>query len=103
MSDPTTHSEEQDEKLGVVHENLQGWIPPLASDDEDLGHVVLLVPCNEDPGDCVNVLAASSEASQALSVFAQTHVGRQRTMCEAMRRWRERFTPQHQTTIGSER
>src|SRR5438128_12683047 len=34
MSDPTTHSEEQDEKLGVVHENLQGWIPPLASDDE---------------------------------------------------------------------
>jgi len=34
MSDPTTHSEEQDEKLGVVHDNLQGWIPPLASDDE---------------------------------------------------------------------
>src|SRR5690349_6889636 len=34
MSDPATHSEEQDEKLGVVHENLQGWIPSLASDDE---------------------------------------------------------------------
>lgn len=25
---------EQDEKLGVVHENLQGWIPTLASEDE---------------------------------------------------------------------
>lgn len=25
---------EQDEKLGVVHENLQGWIPALASEDE---------------------------------------------------------------------
>jgi len=35
MPDPkTTHSEEQDEKLGVVHENLQGWVPSLASEDE---------------------------------------------------------------------
>jgi hypothetical protein len=34
MSDPTTHSEEQDEQLGVVHENLQGWIPSLASAEE---------------------------------------------------------------------
>jgi len=25
---------EQDEKLGVVHENLQGWIPAMASEDE---------------------------------------------------------------------
>lgn len=35
MPDPSVNnSEEQDEKLGVVHENLQGWIPPLASADE---------------------------------------------------------------------
>jgi hypothetical protein len=35
MVDPkTAQPDEQDEKLGVVHENLQGWIPPLASDDE---------------------------------------------------------------------
>ncbi len=27
-------TQEHDEKLGVVHENLQGWIPALASDDE---------------------------------------------------------------------
>jgi hypothetical protein len=26
--------QEQDEKLGVVHENLQGWIPGMASEDE---------------------------------------------------------------------
>jgi hypothetical protein len=35
MRDPTVNnSDEQDEKLGVVHENLQGWIPSLASDDD---------------------------------------------------------------------
>jgi hypothetical protein len=34
MPDPIANSEEQDEKLGVVHENLQGWVPSLASDDE---------------------------------------------------------------------
>ncbi len=35
MAEPkTTPVEEQDEKLGFVHENLQGWIPKLASADE---------------------------------------------------------------------
>ena len=34
MSDSKIQSEEQDEKLGVVHENLQGWVPSLASEDE---------------------------------------------------------------------
>jgi hypothetical protein len=35
MPDPNTAKlDEQDEKLGVVHENLQGWVPSLASDDE---------------------------------------------------------------------
>jgi hypothetical protein len=34
MSDPTSQSEEQDAKLGVVHENLQGWVPSLASEEE---------------------------------------------------------------------
>ncbi len=33
MADPSK-DEEQDEKLGFAHENLQGWIPTLASDDE---------------------------------------------------------------------
>lgn len=34
MSQPSVHRKEEDEKLGTVHENLQGWIPSLASDDE---------------------------------------------------------------------
>jgi|SRR5205823_5569779 len=35
MRDPSVNnSEDQDEKLGVVHENLQGWVPSLATDDE---------------------------------------------------------------------
>jgi hypothetical protein len=34
MSNPNAQPEEQDEKLGVVHENLQGWVPSLASDEE---------------------------------------------------------------------
>ncbi|HVO59657.1 MAG TPA: hypothetical protein VMT53_01910 [Terriglobales bacterium] len=27
-------TQQQEDKLGVVHENLQGWIPALASEDE---------------------------------------------------------------------
>jgi hypothetical protein len=35
MPDPQiSNSEEQDEKLGTVHENLQGWVPQLASEEE---------------------------------------------------------------------
>jgi hypothetical protein len=35
MSEPNNlNPQEQDEKLGVVHENLQGWVPSFASDDE---------------------------------------------------------------------
>ena len=31
---PISHPEEQDKKLGVVHENLQGWVPSMATDAE---------------------------------------------------------------------
>ena len=35
MSEPNKlNPHEQDEKLGVVHENLQGWVPSFASDEE---------------------------------------------------------------------
>jgi len=34
MTQPNTIPDEQDEKLGFAHENLQGWIPALASDEE---------------------------------------------------------------------
>jgi len=61
-------------------------------DDEDLGHVVLLVPCEEDRGDCVNVLASASAAEPAVSAPAGTHVRHRRTMRDAMRAWQERST-----------
>src|SRR5690349_2137807 len=34
MTEPSATHPDQDEKLGVVHEDLQGWIPSLATDDE---------------------------------------------------------------------
>jgi len=34
MTEPSATHPDQDEKLGVVHEDLQGWIPTLATDDE---------------------------------------------------------------------
>jgi hypothetical protein len=35
MSDSRlSSSQEEDEKLGVVHENLQGWVPSMASEEE---------------------------------------------------------------------
>jgi hypothetical protein len=38
MSDPKiSRSPEEDEKLGVVHEDLQGWVPAMASEEEIRG------------------------------------------------------------------
>jgi len=35
MSDPKiSNPEEAEEKLGTVHENLQGWVPTLATEEE---------------------------------------------------------------------
>ncbi|HEY1272730.1 MAG TPA: hypothetical protein VGF08_12120 [Terriglobales bacterium] len=34
MTKPQAPSDEQDEKLGAVHEQLQGWIPSMASEEE---------------------------------------------------------------------
>jgi probable HAF family extracellular repeat protein len=59
----------------------------------DLGHVVLLVPCEENRGDCVNILASASGAEPAVSAPARTHVRQPRTMRDAMRTWRERLKP----------
>jgi probable HAF family extracellular repeat protein len=56
----------------------------------DLGHIVLLVPCDEDRGDCVNVLASAS-AEPSVSALAQTHDRGPRTMGDALRTWRERL------------
>ena len=57
-------------------------------DDADLGHLVLLVPCDEGRGDCVNELSASN-----VTVFSspRTSVDQQLNARKASRAWRERF------------
>jgi probable HAF family extracellular repeat protein len=72
-------------------------------DDEDLGHVVLLVPCEEDRGDCVNILASGPETARVLSLFTRSRVGQERAIRGAMRGWRERLTARPGATLGSER
>jgi probable HAF family extracellular repeat protein len=56
--------------------------------EESLGHLVLLVPCGEGRGDCVNELSASTA-----TVFSSpgTGVEQQLNARKAMRAWRERF------------
>ena len=66
-------------------------------DDEDLGHLVLLVPCGEGRGDCVNVLAPAAVVFPSI----RTLVGQQPTARDAMREWRERFTARR-GMIGAE-
>ncbi|HXJ88279.1 MAG TPA: hypothetical protein VMS18_15770 [Candidatus Binatia bacterium] len=64
----------------------------------DLGHVVLLVPCDEGRGDCVSELAAPG---LSIFPFSRTGVEQQLTTRDAMRVWRERFTA-WQAKIGAE-
>ena len=34
MSDQRIPASDSDEKLGVVHENLEGWVPPVTTEPE---------------------------------------------------------------------
>jgi probable HAF family extracellular repeat protein len=58
------------------------------NDDADLGHLALLVPCDEGSGDCVNVLAPTA----AVLLSTQTRVGQHTAARDAVRKWHERFT-----------
>ena len=89
------------ERGEILAKSIPEGVTPV--DDEDLGHVVLLVPCEEDRGDCVNVLAPGAERKQPLSTFTQTDVRKSDSMRNGLRGWRERFAAQHGSTIGSER
>jgi hypothetical protein len=64
-------------------------------DDEDFGHLVLLVPCVEGRADCVNVLAPATNLVPSIQMQSK----QQRTP-DAMHTWRERFTARR---VGSER
>lgn len=54
----------------------------------DLGHIVLLIPCDEDRGDCVNVLASTSGRNSTVFTL---DASQPRTMRGSMRILRERF------------
>jgi len=64
-------------------------------DNEDFGHLVLLVPCVEGRGDCVNVLAPAANPVPSIQMQSK----QQRTP-DAMHTWREGFTARR---VGSER
>jgi hypothetical protein len=69
-------------------------------DDEDLGHLVLLVPCDEGRGDCVNVVTTA--ANPGSSPF--THQGsRVSSGAAALRAWREHFAAQTRLAVGAEK
>src|SRR5262249_61700788 len=63
-------------------------------DDEDLGHLVLLVPCDEGHGDCLNVLAPAASLVPSIQP-------RQQPKPDAMHTWRERFSARQK--VGPER
>jgi hypothetical protein len=81
----------------ILAKSIPAGVTPV--DDEDFGHVVLLVPCDEERGDCVNQLAG---ATSSISSFPRKGAEQQLTTRKAMRAWRERFT-EWQTKSGPER
>jgi probable HAF family extracellular repeat protein len=74
----------------ILAKSIPAGVIPI--EDENFGHVVLLVPCEESRGDCVNILAPASGANPAVSAPARTHVRQRRTIRDAMRAWHERST-----------
>jgi hypothetical protein len=54
----------------------------------DLGHVVLLVPCDEGRADCVNQLVAATPSTFS---FPRKGAEQQLTTRKAMSAWRERL------------
>ena len=72
----------------ILAKSIPAGVTPI--DDEDFGHLVLLVPCEENRGDCVNILAPALDAKLAVSAPARTHVRQPRTIQDAMRAWHER-------------
>lgn len=71
----------------ILAKSISASVTPV--DDEDLGHVVLLIPCQEDRGDCVNILASASGGDPAVSALVQTDVRQLRTIRDVMHTWRE--------------
>ena len=70
-------------------------------DDEDLGHLVLLVPCDEGRGDCVNVLNTSTNSS--FTSFMNPQARQSSTATDALRVGRKGFGATSRRSVGPER
>lgn len=73
-------------------------------DDEDLGHVVLLIPCEEDESDCKNVLSTAANTIQKTSTPIAKRANSPRRLLtprEAVAQWREQVAHQHRIPTGS--
>jgi probable HAF family extracellular repeat protein len=73
-------------------------------DDEDLGHVVLLIPCEKDGDDCENVPSAPTDTVQKSFTPITRHatsLQRPLTPREAVAQWREQVARRHRITTGS--
>ena len=69
-------------------------------DDEDLGHLVLLVPCDEGRGDCVNFVTAATNLGPTPFTHQSSRASRGTA---ALRAWRDHFTAQTRLAVGAEK
>src|SRR5215470_10239866 len=70
-------------------------------DDEDLGRLLLLVPCDEGRGDRVNVLA--TDTNLGLTPLMQPQSTQSSTAEDALRVWRKGFDEHKRRSVGPER
>lgn len=82
----------------ILAKSVSLGVTPI--DDEDLGHVVLLVPCDEARGDCANVLA--TDTNLGLTRLMQTQVTHSSAATDAFRAWRKSLEA-HRRSVGPER
>lgn len=80
-------------------EILAKSVPPGVTpiDDEDFGHIVLLVPCDDGGGDCCNVLTTGTDLGLAPQP-RQSSAG-----TDALVTWRKGFDAQRRHSVGRER
>jgi len=75
-------------------------------DDEDLGHVVLLIPCEEDGHGCENVPSTGAGTIRRFATPVTNQAASLRhplTPREAVAEWREQVARRHHMTTGSAR
>jgi probable HAF family extracellular repeat protein len=82
----------------ILAKSIPVGVTPI--DDEDLGHLVLLVPCDEGQGDCVNLRTPVTSLNGNLARQAATGV-KQEIRGDALHMWRK-SSAYARTTLNSE-